>query len=58
MNQDIKFVEKNENSKIIVQNKSWRNIYEVIDTDYIQNSNIFPDAFIKKCKSIIFRRTP
>ena len=48
MYQDIKFVEKNENSKIIVQNKIWRRIYEVIDTDYIQNSNIFPDAFIKK----------
>ena len=37
MDQDIKSVEKNENSKIIVQNKIWRKIYEVIDTDYIQN---------------------
>ena len=26
------------------------NIYEVIDGDYIKKSNIFPDAFIKKCK--------
>ena len=50
MYQDIKFVVKNENSKKIVQNKNWRKIYEVIDTDYIQNSNIFPNAFIKKCK--------
>ena len=50
MDQDIKFVEKNENSKKIVQNKNWRKIYEVIDTDYIQNSNIFPNAFIAKCK--------
>ena len=48
--QDIKFVEKNENSKKIFQNKNWRRIYEVIDTDYIQNSNIFPTAFIAKCK--------
>ena len=35
MDQDIKFVEKNENSKKNVQNKNWRKIYEVIDTDYI-----------------------
>ena len=50
MDQDIKFVEKNENSKKIFQNKNWRTIYEVIDTYYIQNSNIFPTAFITKCK--------
>ena len=50
MDQDIKFVEKNENSKKIFQNKNWRTIYEVIDTDYIQNSNIFPTAFIARCK--------
>ena len=30
--------------------KKRRTIYEVIDTDYIQNSNIFPTAFITKCK--------
>ena len=50
MDQDIKLFEKNDNSKKIVQNKNWRKIYEVIDTDYIQNSNIFPTVFITKCK--------
>ena len=30
--------------------KKWRTIYEVIDTDYIENSNIFPISFIKQCK--------
>ena len=50
MDKDIKFVEKNDNSKQIFQNKNWRTIYEVIDTDYIQNSNIFPTAFITRCK--------
>ena len=33
-----------------IQRTTWRTIYEVIDTDYIQNSNIFPTAFIAKCK--------
>ena len=41
---------KNENSKQIFQKTKWRKIYEVIDKDYIENSNIFPDAFIAKCK--------
>ena len=50
MDQDIKFVEKNENSRKIFQNKNWRIIYEVIDTYYIENSNLFPTAFITKCK--------
>ena len=31
MDQDIKFVEKNEKSKIIVQNKIWRRIYEELE---------------------------
>ena len=43
--QDIKFVEKNENSKKIFQKTKWRTIYEVTDADYIQNSNIFPTNF-------------
>ena len=30
--------------KKTVQNKNWRKIYEVIDTDYIQKTNIFPNA--------------
>ena len=50
MDKDIETVEKNENSKQIFQKTKWRTIYEVIDTDYIENSNIFPDAFITKCK--------
>ena len=28
----------------------WRTIYEVIDKDYIENSNILLDAFIEKCR--------
>ena len=40
---------KNDNSKQIVQKTKWITIYEVIDKYYIENSNIFPDAFIKKC---------
>ena len=50
MYKDIEAVEKNENSKQIFQKTKWRTIYQVIDTDYIQNSNIFPIAFITKCK--------
>ena len=50
MNEDIETIEKNENSKQIFQKTKWRTIYEVIDKDYIKNSNIFPDAFIEKCK--------
>ena len=50
MNEDIETIEKNENIKQIFQKTKWRTIYEVIDKDYIENSDIFPDAFIKKCK--------
>ena len=50
MNKDIETVEKNENSRQIFQKTKWRTIYEVIDTDYIQKTNIFPNAFIAKCK--------
>ena len=45
MNEDIETIDKNENSKQIVQKTKWRTIYEVI-----KNSNIFPDVFITKCK--------
>ena len=48
MNKDIETIDKNEKSKQIFQKTKWRTIYEVIDKDYIENSNIFPDAFIKK----------
>ena len=34
----------------MVQKTKCRPIYEVIDEDYIKNSNIFPDDFITKCK--------
>ena len=47
INEDIETIEKNENSTQIFQKTKWRTIYEVIDKDYIENSNIFPDAFIK-----------
>ena len=50
MNEDIETIDKNNNSKKIVQKTKWRTIYEVIDEDSIKNSNIFPDAFITKCK--------
>ena len=52
MSEDIETIDKNDNSKQIVQKNKWRTIYEVIDEDYIKNSNIFPDAFITKCKKI------
>ena len=50
MNEDIETIYKNDNSKQIVQKTKWRPIYEVIDEDYIKNSNISPDTFITKCK--------
>ena len=50
MNEDIETIDKNDNSKQIFQKTKWRTIYEVIDKDYIENSNIFSDAFITKCK--------
>ena len=50
MNEDIETIDKNENSKQIVQKTKRRAIYEVIDEDYIKNSNIFPDDIITKYK--------
>ena len=50
MNKDIETVEKNEKGKQIFQKTKWRTIYEVIDKDYIENSNIFPIVFIKQYK--------
>ena len=50
MNKYIESIDKNENSKQIVQKTKWRPIYEVIDEDYIKDSNIFPDDFIRECK--------
>ena len=46
MNQDIKTIDKYKDRR--VGNKTqWRQIYEVIDEDYIKDSSIFPDDFIK-----------
>ena len=50
MNKDIETIDENDNSKQIFQKTKWRTIYEVIDKDYFKNSDIFPDAFITKCK--------
>ena len=50
MNEDIETIDKNENSKKIVQKNKWGPIYEVIDEDYIKKSHIFPDNYITKCK--------
>ena len=49
MNEDIETIDKNEN-RTVFQRTKWRPIYEVIDEDYIKNSNIFPEDFIIKCK--------
>ena len=49
MNQDIETIHKYEN-RTLVQKTKWRPIYEVIDEDYIKDSNIFPDDFIRERK--------
>ena len=49
MNQDIWTIEKYEDRKFIQKTK-WTSIYEVIDEDYIKDSNIFPDDFIREYK--------
>ena len=46
MNQDIETIDKYQNTTV-VQRTKWRPIYEVIDEDYIKDSNIFPDYFIR-----------
>ena len=46
MNQDIETIGKYDVRRIIQKSK-WRPIYEVIDEDYIKDSNIFPDYFIR-----------
>ena len=46
MNQDIVTINKYEDRRV-VQKTQWRPIYEVIDEDYITDSSIFPDDFIK-----------
>ena len=49
MNHYIETIDKYENRRI-VNKTQWIPIYEVIDEDYIKDSNIFPDDFIKECK--------
>ena len=48
MNQDIETIEKNEIRRI-VNKTQWRPIYEVIVEDYIKDSPIFPNNFIREC---------
>ena len=47
MNQDIETIDKYED-RIDIQKTKRRPIYEVIDEDYIKDSNIFPDDFIRE----------
>ena len=47
MNQDIETIDKYEDRRV-VKKTQWRPIYEVIDEDYIKDSNIFPDDFIRE----------
>ena len=49
MNQEIETIDKYEN-RTVVQRTKWRPIYEVMDEDYIKNTHIFPDDFIRECK--------
>ena len=50
MIQDIKNIDTYETITKF-NTKQWRPIYEVIDEDYIKDSKIFPDDFIKECKN-------
>ena len=47
MNEYIETIDKNENRQIVLQRTKWIPIYEVIDEDYIKNSHIFTDDFIR-----------
>ena len=49
MNQNIETIDKYEDKKVFNKTK-WRPIYQVIDEDYIKDSTIFPDDFIRECK--------
>ena len=48
INEDIETIDKNDDSKQIVPKTKWRTIYEVIDEDYIKNSNIYSGCFYHK----------
>ena len=47
MNEYIETIDKNDNIQIVLQRTKWRPIYEVADEDYIKNSHIFTDDFIR-----------
>ena len=47
MNEYIETIDKNDNIQIVLQRTKWRPIYEVTDEDYIKNSHIFTDDFIR-----------
>ena len=50
MTKDIENIDTYETRKTVNTSK-WRPIYEVIDEAYINDSKMFPDAFIKECKN-------
>ena len=49
MNIDIENMKKIKKRKKVYTTQ-WRKIYEVIEEDQFNKSDIFPDDFIKKCK--------
>ena len=49
MSQDIINIDTYE-TRIKVNTKKWRPIYEVIDEAYIKDSKLFPEDFIRECK--------
>ena len=51
MRQDINNIDTYE-TRTKVNTTKWRPIYEVIDEAYIEESNIFPEDFIRECKKI------
>ena len=56
LSEDIETIDKNGDSKKIVQKTKWRPIYEIIDEDYIKNYHIFPDDFITTIYERFIRR--
>ena len=48
MSQDINNI-GNFGTRTKVNTKKWRQIYEVIDEAYIEESKIFPEGFIREC---------
>ena len=51
MNQDIETIDNYDN-RTVVQKTKWRPIYEVIDEDYIKNSNMFPDDLSQNVNNV------